>query len=63
MNRQEFASVLLTATVTACLAAPLTLLSLMLFGADPELRAPVVAAVTASVTSLAVLQRHRDLNA
>lgn len=63
MQRKELASILLTATVTACVVAPLVLLVLMLFGVDQDLRAPLVAAVTSSVTTLAVTRKLRPREA
>ena len=59
MSLQELAAITLTATITAGIVAPLTMLALRHFGVADDFRAPIVAAVTAAITTTMVARTQR----
>lgn len=60
MTRKELLVLTARAALVALIAAPLAMLGLVLFGVDPEIRAPIVASITAAVT-VAVARRRPDV--
>lgn len=63
MRRGSLASIVLTATVTACITAPLAMLLLTLFGLDGTLRTALVGSITAAVTATAAGRAQRATEA
>ena len=63
MKKEEFASMALTATITAVLTAPAAYLLSTWLGADGTTRTAIVAAVTAAVTTAVAARQERKQRA